>query len=142
MLKKLKKKFKQQKGFTLVELLAVIAILGIIVAIAVPTIGNIVSNSEEDALKANEELITNAARLAHVSGLTFSNNDTDVDVDNVTDAGDDNYYTVDHLVDAGFLDSVPDAVGNNGSYDNTYVKVVEDDGTGGIKFEFNQNASS
>lgn len=68
MLKQTWKKLKKEKGFTLVELLAVIAILGIIVAIAVPVVGNVIDNSKEDAYDANIELIINAARLADVSG--------------------------------------------------------------------------
>ena len=38
-MKKLVKRLKDQKGMTLVELLAVIVILGIIAAIAIPSIG-------------------------------------------------------------------------------------------------------
>lgn len=38
-MEKIKKLLKNQKGFTLVELLAVIVILGIIAAIAIPSIG-------------------------------------------------------------------------------------------------------
>jgi len=41
---------KNQKGVTLVELLIVIVILGIIAAISVPAVGNIVSNAEKDAV--------------------------------------------------------------------------------------------
>ena len=69
MLQRLKKMLKKEKGFTLVELLAVIVILGIILAIAIPAIGNVIAKSENDAKQSNVELIENAARLADVSGV-------------------------------------------------------------------------
>ncbi len=43
MKKFLQKRLKNEKGLTLVELLAVIVILGIIAAIAIPSIGNIIT---------------------------------------------------------------------------------------------------
>ena len=46
MKKFLQKRLNNEKGLTLVELLAVIVILGIIAAIAIPSIGNIIENSE------------------------------------------------------------------------------------------------
>ncbi|WP_079509915.1 type IV pilin protein [Mesobacillus jeotgali] len=63
MLRAIKKRMKDQRGLTLVELLAVIVILGIIAAIAVPSIGNVVQKSKEDAIKAEALQIINAARL-------------------------------------------------------------------------------
>jgi type IV pilus assembly protein PilA len=63
MLITLKKRLKNQRGLTLVELLAVIVILGIISAIAVPSIGKIISNTEKDAKVAEAKQIISAARL-------------------------------------------------------------------------------
>ncbi|ARK23612.1 hypothetical protein SporoP37_02170 [Sporosarcina sp. P37] len=51
------------KGLTLVELLAVIVILGIIAAIAVPAIGNIIANSKVNALKADGQNVLSAAQM-------------------------------------------------------------------------------
>ena len=42
MFKNMKKQLNNEKGLTLIELLAVIVILAIIAAIAVPAIGNII----------------------------------------------------------------------------------------------------
>ncbi|MDW0109644.1 type II secretion system protein [Sporosarcina aquimarina] len=63
MKKFLQKKLKNEKGLTLVELLAVIVILGIIAAIAVPAIGGIIDNSRIKAVKADAQTILSAANM-------------------------------------------------------------------------------
>jgi type IV pilus assembly protein PilA len=66
----LKKYLKNDKGLTLVELLAVIVILGIIAAIAVPSIGGIINKSKDDAKVADALQIINAAKLAQAEDST------------------------------------------------------------------------
>ncbi|CAM5567707.1 type II secretion system protein [Bacillus circulans] len=58
----IKQRIKNEKGLTLIELLAVIVILGIIAAIAVPSIAGIIQNSKEDAVKADAITVLNAAK--------------------------------------------------------------------------------
>lgn len=58
-----KKRLNNEKGLTLIELLAVIVILAIVAAIAVPAIGNIINNSEIKAVKADALNILNAANI-------------------------------------------------------------------------------
>ena len=44
------------KGFTLIELICVITILGLIALIAVPTVNTMIQNSKEDAYE--EQIVT------------------------------------------------------------------------------------
>lgn len=53
---------KNKKGFTLVELLAVIVILAIILAIAIPSVTNIISNGKTNANAIQSNLIIDAAK--------------------------------------------------------------------------------
>lgn len=123
LLNKFIRKIKQEKGFTLVELLAVIAILGIIVAIAVPSIGKVVDNSKEDAHEANVQLFENAARLADVSGLAIP-------------SGQDGYSLSD-LEGAGYLNDIPVNPLTDAEYEATLlVKVTVDPNNGTKRFEF------
>lgn len=66
MKKLLQKRLNNEKGLTLVELLAVIVILGIIAAIAVPSIGNVIENSKYNAVKADAINVLSAANLYFV----------------------------------------------------------------------------
>lgn len=82
------KQMKNEKGMTLVEVLAVLVILALIAAIAIPMIGNMISKSQKKS-ELNEALnIIAAAKLADANG----------DV-----AGSDDKYTKDELVDGGYL---------------------------------------
>ncbi|PIC98791.1 prepilin-type N-terminal cleavage/methylation domain-containing protein [Sporosarcina sp. P29] len=54
---------KSQRGLTLVELLAIIVILGIVAAIAVPAIGKVVENNHIKATKGEAMIMLEAAQL-------------------------------------------------------------------------------
>lgn len=51
-----------KKGFTLVELLAVVIILTLILAIAVPTISNMIENSRQESYKIGSKMLINAVK--------------------------------------------------------------------------------
>ena len=63
MKKYLQKKLNNEKGMTLIELLAVIVIIAIIAAIAIPAISNIIENSRVGAVKSDALNVISAANL-------------------------------------------------------------------------------
>lgn len=88
---------KNTKGFTLIELMAVLGVLTIIAIIAVPAINNILKNAEDGSVESSMAMVERAAAVAFVA-------DNKPDIQG---------YTVKHLVDDGYLDydySEPDAL--------------------------------
>lgn len=71
MFKKLlnKKLLKNQKGLTLIELLAVVVILAIVAAIAIPAIGNIINNSRDKATVSEALNYIAGAKLAKIDDV-------------------------------------------------------------------------
>ena len=63
MLRKIRKLLKKQEGFTLVELMIVVVILGILAGIGVQQYGNIQKRAREAAHAANKKVLTNAANM-------------------------------------------------------------------------------
>lgn len=63
MLRKIRKLLKKQEGFTLVELMIVVVILGILAGIGVQQYGNIQERAKKAADEANKKVLTNAANM-------------------------------------------------------------------------------
>lgn len=59
-------KLKNRKGFTLIELIVVLAVLAVIMAIAIPRFMGVQERAEEDADEATLEMVAKAAELYYV----------------------------------------------------------------------------
>lgn len=68
MLKKLQNRLNESKGFTLVELIVVIAIMVILIALLVPNVVGYISSSQTTANLSAAKSIYNAANTAVVNG--------------------------------------------------------------------------
>jgi type IV pilus assembly protein PilA len=101
----LKRFIKNERGLTLIELLAVIVILGIIAAIAIPSIGGLLDNSKKDAHVANAQQMINAAKIAVTA-----------DKDIIPENGKYTVLPLAYLESKGYLETVKDPDGSTTSY--------------------------
>lgn len=79
------RKVRNQKGFTIMELMIVIVIIGILIAIAVPAYNSFVEKARSSTCSANRRTIESAAGLyyAEVGSHTSDIADLDDYLDNV-----------------------------------------------------------
>lgn len=110
------------RGFTLVELLAIVVILGVISLITVPTVTSLIDKNKEDSYKSLEKSIISATKVF------ISDNRYNITLDNSTICSDsnktrsiesintinitDNKITIKVLIDSGNLNEGKDAIIN------------------------------
>lgn len=127
MLKKLYA-LKNKKGFTLVELMVVVAILGILVAVAVPVYNNSTSKAEAKTCAANIRTIESAITQAEVNGdvvKTVTNSKYTVTMK------DKSALTVEALV-PGYLQAVPQCPSEDTKTDKDDYTITVNADTGAI----------
>ena len=64
-MKGLREKFRNKKGFTLVEMLIVVAIIAILVAVSIPLVGNALEKARDATDQANERAAKAAAAVVY-----------------------------------------------------------------------------
>jgi prepilin-type N-terminal cleavage/methylation domain-containing protein len=72
MIERLQQKRNNEEGFTLVELLVVIVILGILAAIVVFAVGGIQNNANESAKKTDASVLTSAQEAYYAQNNTYA----------------------------------------------------------------------
>ena len=80
----------RKKGFTLVELLAVIVILAIILVIAIPKVMSVIEDSKKATLESTAKMIASAAEKQKVQNTVLGNNE-EITCDSVTKLNDVDY---------------------------------------------------
>ncbi|MBM7854068.1 prepilin-type N-terminal cleavage/methylation domain-containing protein [Desulfohalotomaculum tongense] len=108
---------KNRRGFTLVELMVVVAIIGILVGIAVPLFNKSTSSAEKKACHANQRIIEGAAMQYYAEKNTWPSD-------------------VEALVNEGYLQEEPKCPLSKSGYtinDKGKVTGVKPPGSGGTQ---------
>jgi type IV pilus assembly protein PilA len=79
LLMKMRSKMQNEKGFTLVELMVVVVILGILVAIAVPVYNNVSDNAKTKACASNIRILEGAIEMVKADNVAADEINADSD---------------------------------------------------------------
>ena len=111
---------RNKNGFTLVELLAVIVILGVIALIAVPSYNNYIKKTKDTKCDSDKEAIIDAAKTCDVE-MIYKNGDRIYCKD------------VNYLLDNNYLNSDYSKYRDNAQNPDSYDKDIND------SFEFDES---
>ena len=118
----------KRKGFTLIEILAVIVILGIIAIIAVPIVSNYITDSRNKTYKAHETTMEEAAKSLTVECIDGKEN---CSLPSENNSGE---IYLSELIDKGFSEKLQNPKGDGYCSETlSYVRITN---TGGSDYEY------
>ena len=100
MITKLRARMRDESGFTLIELMLVVVVLGVLAGIAVPRMGGVRDQADESAVKSNLRAMQSSLEMYYVQEGEYPDSDTDLGgsefisgdlVSIFEDGGNDNY---------------------------------------------------
>ncbi|WP_434458013.1 type II secretion system protein [Stutzerimonas urumqiensis] len=100
---------KQQSGFTLIELIMVIVILGILAAFALPRFADLGGDARRSTVQAVEGAMKSSAAIAHSAFLAAGTNPGSVDLEGETIDIVNGYPSAEHIATAANVTGGADA---------------------------------
>ena len=125
-----KKIVRRKKGFTLIEIISVIIILGILSIITIPAVSKYIINSRETTYLAHERSMEEAANSMSVDCIAENNTSCHLPND-----GEKTLIYLNELIDKGYLSSLRTSDGS--SFCDEIFSYVEIENTGNSNYEFN-----
>ena len=120
-----------KRGFTLIELVAVIVILGVLLIVAIPAVSQYIKQTRETTYTSHEVTMEEATRAYTIDCLKNNEKDCTVPHDNESI----NVY-LDKLIEKEYVEKLqdPQKPGSYCSPDKSFVKVIKD-GTSDYKYQ-------
>ena len=116
------------KGFSLVEVLAVIIIIGVIATIAAPTVSKYINGSKLTTFIAYENSMEDAAKNAVLDCV--GNNSSKCEL---PEKGETNEIKLSYLINEGFIDEIKSPDGGKCDFDKSFVRV---ENRGNLNYKF------
>jgi len=113
----------EKKGFTLIELMIVVVIIGILAAIAIPKFNDVSESAKRGACRANMRTIASQEVIYFVSHAVYTNSLAELNISGVVCPGNMQPHDIDLAVaygysSASFTITCPQVDRNHGSINN------------------------
>jgi len=115
---------KNKKGFTLIELIVVMAVIGILVLLAAPKFLGYTKDANVTAMQADAKILSNAGLMYNIDKESFPVKYTDANTNLKYDLGEEKVVTVANASDLEKYLKIVDP-----AYTSATVKLAEIDGT-------------